>query len=709
MRRKFLLIKLAGLILLFSTAGCFQRNPLPADGIISHEALAGGGVIELSGPWEFYREKFYHGEDFNSAEALKQREFIDFRRTLSRTISDSIRKPGYCFSTYRLKINVPQKPDEKIMLRIPAYDMAVDIYSNDMLIFTNGATGTASEPSEIVKYYPVVIEAIAKNGILDIVIHASRCQFARKGVKEPLLLGYSGGLSRYIELVSAFEMILTGWLLVMCLYNIVLFIVLRRGRLYLFFALVCLAAFMHSTAVGSSLLGRLGVPWNKIEMVSYISWLAAVYFYYNFFTMMFSEYRSRIISALYSAVAVICCGVIILRPSAGCDLLYYLITLLYLFSIVYFLGISMHAFSKKKKNSGLLVVSFLLLIPLLFSGKFFRSSMTRFNIVGPAEIVLFCIIQSIIIGRNINVQYKRNRELAAALQQSNAELTVLNKHLELIVAEKTDELKRQNMEILQQSRKIMDMNLNLEERVKSSIEDLRRKDDMLTISARQAAMGEMLGFIGHQWKQNIYAISLYTEALKNLLNSRGEFNKAAAGESLDKIDSFVIAMFNTFNNFNNFIRPNNDVELFSIKGAVEDTIILVYDFVTINSVTIERDYRDDPVLEGLSNELEQVIVNIIKNSIDEFNGRGITGRKLLISVYTEGDMNYLRISDNAGGIKLDNPSDVFDKFRSSKDGGTGLGLYIAKIIIEQRFNGSIDALNTDNGAEFVIAIPVYEE
>jgi signal transduction histidine kinase len=69
----------------------------------------------------------------------------------------------------------------------------------------------------------------------------------------------------------------------------------------------------------------------------------------------------------------------------------------------------------------------------------------------------------------------------------------------------------------------------------------------------------------------------------------------------------------------------------------------------------------------------------------------------------------VRIKDNAGGIKLDNPSGVFDKFRTSKKTGTGLGLYISKIIIEQRFNGKIEARNIAEGAEFIISIPVSGE
>lgn len=694
---------------LLCSTGCFKRSVLPPDGIVKHESLSDGGIIELSGPWEFYRGSFYTGNEFNSEEAVRQREYMEYGAFLNRALPDNFRKPGYCFATYRLRIAVPQKPEEKILLRIPAYSMAVDIYCNNVHIFSNGETGRSLERSDVVKYYPVVMEAPVLNGIMELVIHASGCHLTKRSVNEPLIIGYSGTLSRYVDVTASLEMMLTGWLLIMFLYNMVLFIVLRRGRLYLFFALVCFAASMHAMVSGSSLLGRLGIQWDILQKISYLSWLGAVYFYYSFFTMMYREYSRRVISFLYSAITALCCVIILIKPGPGYYYLYYIITVLYLFSIVYFLGISLHAFTKKKKNSGLLLFSFILLVPLLFSGNYLRFSMTRFNVVGPAEIVLFCIIQSIIIGRNINVQYIKNRELTAALQKSNAELTMLNKHLELMVAEKTDELKRQNEEISQQNRKIMDMNMNLEERVRTSIKDMQQKDDMLTISARQAAMGEMLGFIGHQWKQNLYAISLYTEALKNLLNSKDEFNKKAAGESLDKIDSFVIAMFNTFNSFNNFIKPAGDAEIFSIKEAVDDTIALMHDFITINSVTVERDYKGDPVLEGLSNELEQVLMNIIKNSIDEFNERGIAERMLSISVSRNNGMNYVRIKDNAGGIKLDNPSGVFDKFRTSKKTGTGLGLYISKIIIEQRFNGKIEARNTADGAEFIIGIPFYEE
>jgi len=102
-----------------------------------------------------------------------------------------------------------------------------------------------------------------------------------------------------------------------------------------------------------------------------------------------------------------------------------------------------------------------------------------------------------------------------------------------------------------------------------------------------------------------------------------------------------------------------------------------------------------------------VVVNIIKNSIDEFNERGVAERRLSITVDRKSGINFVRIKDNAGGIKLETPSGVFDKFRTSKKTGTGLGLYISKIIIEQRFNGKIEARNTGEGAEFIIEIPVY--
>ena len=105
------------LIVIVSSTGCFKRSVIPPAGIVRQGMLEDGGVIELSGPWEFYREKLYPGEDFNSAEALKQREYSDYRRYFSRSLFDSIIKQGHCFSTYRLKVDVPHKTDEKLMMR----------------------------------------------------------------------------------------------------------------------------------------------------------------------------------------------------------------------------------------------------------------------------------------------------------------------------------------------------------------------------------------------------------------------------------------------------------------------------------------------------------------------------------------------------------------------------------------------------------------
>ncbi len=693
----------------FCTTGCFNTSVHPVNGIISLDKLAVNEMVELNGEWEFYWDKLYLGNDFNTPEAAADKKYLNYKTNWKNAEVDGWEVPDTGYATYRLKVILPREPDDKILMHIPYYDMPVNVYCNNQLVFSNGTVGTTVDSSKITSYYPYLTEVNSENGILELVIHASNFRFPGGGIREAIIIGCKESMSRFIVLTTSIEMILIGCLLIMCIYDLILFFITKRNMLFLNFSIVCFASALLSMVNGVSIVGQLGMPWESIVLIRYLSWSIAVYFYYKFFTILFNHYNNKIISAFYTVSTIIICIVIAAANFSVYNYIYYSITFLYFFSILYYLAVSFNEFINKKENSILLLFSFILLFPIMFLVKLSHFAFNQYNIVSPAEIVLFCIIQSIIIGKNINANLKANNDLNKALFQSNSELTVLNKHLELLVAEKTDELKHQNMEISEKNQQINNMNLNLEKRVRDSIAEIHQKDDMLIINSRQAAMGELLGFIVHQWKQNIYGISLYIEGLKNLLTQRGSLDVNVAREPLEKIDSSIIEMYSTFNDFNNFLKPGKDVEFFSMKGAIEGTINMMYDFITINSVEIMRDYNGDPSLIGFSNELKQVLMNIIKNSIDAFNERFVNDRKIVISISRSDDMNCLRIRDNAGGIKMDNPVALFDKFNTSKKTGTGLGLYISKIIIEQRFGGKIEVHNNENGAVFTISIPVFTE
>jgi len=139
------------------------------------------------------------------------------------------------------------------------------------------------------------------------------------------------------------------------------------------------------------------------------------------------------------------------------------------------------------------------------------------------------------------------------LLKKNHKALSLNNDLEQIISDKTEELKIQNSIVSVNNHIIMSKKTELEEILKTKVEELCHKDDLMFLNSRQASMGELMGFIGHQWKQNIYAISLYTEALKNILMQKGTLDIDTAKDPLDKIDSFIIEMYNNLNDFTDFV------------------------------------------------------------------------------------------------------------------------------------------------------------
>lgn len=326
--------------------------------------------------------------------------------------------------------------------------------------------------------------------------------------------------------------------------------------------------------------------------------------------------------------------------------------------------------------------------------------------------LLIVIIYSIII---IFLIFKKNKSavliynLEKNILEKTEKLKLANQNFEEILKVKTEEFEKQNLVLSMNKRIIMSHNTDLEKIIETTVKENSQNNVMILLNSRLATMGEMISSIGHQWKQNLYAISLYTEGLKNILKQKGILDTATAKEPLDKIDTSIIGMYNNLNDFSDFVKPEKDIEFLSLIDVVEETLNFMRDFITINSVEIIRDYKDHPSITGFSNELKQVIMNILKNAIDVFDEQMIKDRVVLISIHCDDKFNYINIKDNAGGIALDNPDGVFDKYFTSKDNGTGLGLYLSRIVIEQRFCGKIEVQNLEGGACFTISIPVFTE
>jgi PAS domain S-box-containing protein len=237
------------------------------------------------------------------------------------------------------------------------------------------------------------------------------------------------------------------------------------------------------------------------------------------------------------------------------------------------------------------------------------------------------------------------------------------------------------------------------------ITELKKKDEMLINQSRHAAMGEMIGMIAHQWRQPISAIAMDANnilldiALKNL-------NNTEAGKYANSITQQTQHLSHTIDDFRNFFKPDKVISEVNIKETIDSTLSIVKDSLRNNNIEVTSSYETDKKVKAYPRELMQVFVNIITNSKDVLTLNKPDNASITIRVYEDEKYINTEICDNGGGIDADILPKVFDPYFSTKDEktGTGLGLYMSKMIIQEHLNGSIEAYNINEGACFRVSL-----
>ncbi|HXE97135.1 MAG TPA: cache domain-containing protein [Dongiaceae bacterium] len=255
---------------------------------------------------------------------------------------------------------------------------------------------------------------------------------------------------------------------------------------------------------------------------------------------------------------------------------------------------------------------------------------------------------------------------------------------------------------------LQELNYELEERISKAVLELRQKDRILIQQNRQAAMGEMVNNIAHQWRQPLNNIGLIVQ---NLMYSHesGELSEDMMKADVGKTMETIKFMSQTIDDFRNYFKPDKELSRFSIKLVVERTISIIEGSVGNIQITIQIDETDDHVLFGYPNEYSQVVLNILLNAKDVLSERKISDPEIRVTIRTENGKSVVTISDNAGGIPEDIIGRIFEPYFSTKgpDIGTGIGLFMSKNIIEENMNGKLTAYNSGQGAEFRIEVPLF--
>jgi PAS domain S-box-containing protein len=301
------------------------------------------------------------------------------------------------------------------------------------------------------------------------------------------------------------------------------------------------------------------------------------------------------------------------------------------------------------------------------------------------------------IARDIS-EHKRTEEIlheqAMLLEQEVAER---QKAQEALTA------KRQELEKL--NGLLEKMNGELEERIDSAVTDLRHKDRILTLQSRQAAMGEMINHIAHQWRQPLNGVGLIAQNLMSDFEM-GLIDRVQMKADIDKTLELVDYMSQTIDDFRTYLMPDKTKTEFCANVVVDKAVSIVEPSFKNMQIAVKIDAEDAPVIFGHSNEYCQVLLNILINARDALSERKIDRPEVMIAIRTENGKSVVTISDNAGGIPDHAMANIFDPFFSTKgpDKGTGVGLFMSKNIIESSMNGRLTARNNGHGAEFMMVV-----
>ncbi|WP_022852088.1 PAS domain-containing sensor histidine kinase [Limisalsivibrio acetivorans] len=289
---------------------------------------------------------------------------------------------------------------------------------------------------------------------------------------------------------------------------------------------------------------------------------------------------------------------------------------------------------------------------------------------------------------------------------------------------------------------LVELQNHLEERVHEESRKRLKQEQLMIQQSKLAELGEMLGSISHQWKQPLNALGMMIQDLQVTGEESSELDRDyldwICTNSLEQISY----MNDTITDFNNFLRPSKTPSSFSMEDALWPTIKIFQPQARKSNIKLNirctvgnhdeniesKDHGLDYLLNasdleidcskcisrnlrlfGYRNEFMQVLLNIFNNAREAVSERfrnSPGSGEILVNISINEDFAHMEIADNGGGIPEDKLDKVFDPFYTTKENGTGFGLYMVKSIVENNMGGSLEVSNRGKGAVFSLSVPL---
>ncbi|OQX49633.1 MAG: histidine kinase [Epsilonproteobacteria bacterium 4484_20] len=241
--------------------------------------------------------------------------------------------------------------------------------------------------------------------------------------------------------------------------------------------------------------------------------------------------------------------------------------------------------------------------------------------------------------------------------------------------------------------------------LEASLKALKEKEEFLFQKAKMADMGEMIGNIAHQWRQPLAINNTILSILKEKSKMEILDNTDLLGK-LEEMEHNIQYMSKTIDDFMRFYHPAKKKTVFSISDVIAHALSIIRPILNKADIRLELTECESACVKGYMNEYTQVVVSILTNAKDALIERKTRNARIDVTLSRHRGNIILTISDNAGGIEEAHIQRIFDPYFTTKHKsmGTGLGLYISKMIIEKNMGGTLRVENNEEGAAFSITL-----